>query len=105
MELTTDVFAPQPLPLPGYTTCLYGLSAEWIVEDWQASDGESISFADFGKVGFTNALAIASNSTTGAWETVFPNQTNAVVQAIKQDGVVLTSTSFSGTNEIQVQYI
>jgi len=104
VELTEVLSAPPPLPIPGDTTNLDGLSVEWIVEDFEEPDGTSIPFANFHKVTFTNCEAIANN-VDGAWDPLYPNADNAVVQVMDQNGVVLTSTSFPGTNEIQVTYV
>ena len=103
-ELTTDIYPPRPPP-DAPPSILNGSSVEWIVEDWQQGDGSSIPFANFHQVTFTEAQAIASNSTTGAYNVLHPNAGNSVVEVIVQNGQVLTSTSFPGTNQVQVTYV
>jgi hypothetical protein len=97
VELIQTLSAPIPLPIPGDMTNLEGVSVEWIVEDFEP-DRTTIPFANFHQVTFTNCEAIANN-VAGAWGPIYPNAGNAVVQVLEQNGTVLTSTSFPGTNE------
>ncbi|KAE9373931.1 concanavalin A-like lectin/glucanase [Stipitochalara longipes BDJ] len=103
VEITQDISPSSriPGPLPG----LEGLSVEWIVEDFQDDTGSDIAFANFHSVTFTNTEAIASNNATAAWDPLYPNAGNVVVQVIDQNNAVLTSTTFPGTNEIEVTYV
>ena len=101
----TQVFTPNAKSPPPYPP-LIGASVEWIVEDFNEADtGAMIPFANFHSVTFTGASAVASNNATGAYETVYPNAGNVVVQVIAQNGQVLTDTTFPGTNEVEVTYV
>jgi len=65
-------------------------NAEWIVEDFEEG-GSLVTFANFGTVTFTNAVA-----TTFSGTTFTPN--GATLIDIKQGSTVLTSVSTSGNN-------
>ncbi|KAN0098205.1 Peptidase G1 [Hyaloscypha variabilis] len=108
-DVTTGVEITQPIQpeslIPGPEPPVLGLSVEWIVEDFNDDTGGMIPFANFNSVTFTNTEAIASNNATGAWDPVYPNAGNVVVQVINQNNQDLTATIFPGTNEIEVKYI
>lgn len=71
------------------------LNAEWIVEDFE--EGNSlVSFADFGSVTFSNALATDNGNSVGP--------SGATIMDIEQDGEVLTSTS-STSDSVTVTYV
>ena len=99
VELTQQISDPTYIPGAGQ---LEGLSAEWVVEDY---NDPPIPFANFHQVTFTNCEAIANNVTTLAWDPIYPNSGNTVVQVMNQGAGPLTSTTFPGTNEIQVTYV
>lgn len=71
------------------------LNAEWIVEDFESGDS-LVSFADFGSVTFSNALATDNGNTVGP--------SGATVMDIEQDGEVLTSTSTT-EDSVTVTYV
>lgn len=68
--------------------------AEWIVEDFSESDS-TVPFANFGNVTFTDAEARAGSKPVG------PKEADTI--AIEKSGVVLTSTTISGS-EVVVEY-
>jgi hypothetical protein len=75
-----------------YALCEY--NAEWIVEDFE--EGSSlVSFADFGTVTFSNAVATTYNGTVGP--------SGATVIDIQQESV-LTSVSV-GSDSVTVTYV
>jgi hypothetical protein len=75
-----------------YALCEY--NAEWIVEDFE--EGNSlVSFADFGAITFSNAVATTSDGTVGP--------SDATVIDIQQDSV-LTSVSV-GSDSVTVKYV
>jgi len=84
------------LTAPSSTAVLTGQNAEWIVEDF-TSDG-LVPFADFGTVTFTGCQAFTAD------EGVYPNADTALVADIYQE-TLLTSVSFSGTNEVLISYV
>ncbi|OSX62515.1 hypothetical protein POSPLADRAFT_1141136 [Postia placenta MAD-698-R-SB12] len=69
-------------------------NAEWIVEDYEENGG-LVSFADFGTVTFTDAVATTSSGTQGP--------SGATLIDIEQNGNVLTSASVS-SSEVVVKY-
>jgi hypothetical protein len=96
IELTNVLSSPAPFLV------LEGVNAEWIVED--TDDNGIVPFASFGSVTFTNCEAIANN-VAGAWDPLYPNANNAVSMNMVQNGTVLTSVSYPGTNEVKVTYV
>ena len=87
--VTKLVSSPQPL------APLCEQNAEWIVEDF-GSDGELVSFVDFGEVIFTGASARTASG--------FVSPSNATIIDIKQNNKTLTSASTSDSS-VTVTYI
>ena len=69
--------------------------AEWIVEDYEESDG-LVPFANFGTVTFTSASAGKSSGSSGP--------SGATIIDIEQNGNVLTSVSTSSSS-VTVKYV
>lgn len=87
-ESVTHTFSSQ-------SNALQELNAEWIVEDF-SSGGSLVSFADFGTVTFTDAVATTSSGTQGPGD--------ATLIDIEQNGEVLTSSSVTDTT-VTVEYV
>ncbi|KAK3332200.1 acid proteinase [Cercophora scortea] len=81
----------------GETNKLCETNAEWIVEDFE-ENGALVPFADFGTVTFSGAsVTTTSGSTLGV--------TGADILDIKQNNVVLTDCSISGTSTVICTYV
>lgn len=68
---------------------------QWIVEDFE-ENGSLVTFANFGTVTFTDAVAGYTGGTEGV--------SGADVMDIEQNGRVLTAVSTSGTNQVVVTH-
>ncbi|KAF8452561.1 peptidase G1 [Boletus edulis BED1] len=77
------------------TYALCGLSAEWIVEDFEDSNNKLVPFANFGEVTFSDAVATGAGTYT-------PH--DATIVDISQDNKVLTSTRTNGSS-LTVKYL
>ena len=72
-------------------------NAEWIVEDFEEGSG-MVPFANFGTVTFTGAsVTTTSGSTIGV--------SGADIMDIRQNNVVYTSCSTSGSNSVTCSYV
>ncbi|RAO65182.1 uncharacterized protein BHQ10_001194 [Talaromyces amestolkiae] len=95
-NLTNGQSVSQSLTAPSSTATLGGQNAEWIVEDFE-SNGAQVSFANFGKVAFTNAAAgTADGDSVGT--------SGVDLLDISQNGKVLTSASVPSDSEVLVEY-
>lgn len=95
-NLSNGQSVTQNLSAPSPTATLGGQNAEWIVEDFE-SNGSQVSFANFGKVAFTNAAAgTADGGSVGT--------SGVELLDISQNGKVLTSASAPSDSEVDVEY-
>lgn len=95
-NLSNGQSVTQSLTAPSSTATLGGQNAEWIVEDFE-SNGAQVSFADFGKVAFTNAAAgTADGGSVGT--------SGVDILDISQNGKVLTSATVPNDSEVVVEY-
>jgi hypothetical protein len=95
-NVSTGQSVSKSISAPSSSSNLGGQNAEWIVEDFD-SGGSQVSFADFGTVLFTNAVASASGGSS-------EGTSGAAILDIKQNNQVLTDVSLPSSSEVKIVY-
>jgi len=74
------------------TYALCQQNAEWIVEDFEGGNGNYVSFADFGTVTFTDAVATGKGTYTPNGATVYNILQDEVMTSVSTNGPSVTIT-------------
>jgi hypothetical protein len=95
-NISTGQSVTQSASAPSSNAVLAGQNAEWIVEDYDAG-GSQVSFADFGTVLFTNAVAGTSSQIVGT-------SGATIIELQNSNGKVLTDVTVPSSSEVSIVY-